>query len=174
MFLFISILIENMHHMYHTLRTNKLHVLEKWIKHAKTQYDNSLNAYIRVIIRRPLGRLLEFFEGVENMTHTSTPEEVSFHMNYNKTQLRKVISMFPPKEIKKSLEQLYKRVDKHFSEEEGLLQVVWRGIQEEFIRQHEKMEDLIHKCYPDAGVKLEFTIQDLLAMMSELARKVNV
>ncbi|KAI7899871.1 exocyst complex component Sec3-domain-containing protein [Cokeromyces recurvatus] len=166
--------IENMHHMYHTLRTNKLHVLEKWIKHAKTQYDNSLNAYIKVIIRRPLGKLLEFFEGVEQMTHTNTPEEVSFHMNYNKTQLRKVIMSYPPKEIKKSLEQLYKRVDKHFSEEEGLLQVVWRGIQEEFIRQHEKMEDLIRKCYPDAGVQLEFTIQDLLGMMSELARKVNV
>lgn len=108
------------------------------------------------------------------MMKTSTAEEVSFHMNYNKVQLRKVIAQYPPKEIRKSLEQLYKRVDKHFSEEEGLLQVVWRGIQEEFIRQHEKMEDLIRQCYPDANVSLEFTIQDLLAMMSELARKVNV
>ncbi|KAI8967455.1 exocyst complex component Sec3-domain-containing protein [Mycotypha africana] len=166
--------IENMHHMYNSLRTNKLHVLEKWIKHAKSQYDSSLSSYIKVIIRRPLGKLLEFFEGVEQMTHTNTPEEVAFHMNYNKTQLRKVITMYPPKEIKKSLEQLYKRVDKHFTEEEGLLQVVWRGIQEEFIRQHEKMEELISKCYPDTGVHLEFTIQDLLSMMSELARKVNV
>ncbi|OAD71491.1 hypothetical protein PHYBLDRAFT_187571 [Phycomyces blakesleeanus NRRL 1555(-)] len=165
--------IENMHHFYHELRTHKLHVLERWIKHAKSQYDSRLNAYIKVIIRRPLGKLLEFFEGVEAMMHTSTPEEVSFHTNYNKIQLRKVIMLYPAKEIKKSLELLYRRVDKHFSEEEGLLQVVWRGIQEEFIRQHEKMEDLIQKCYPDAGVHLEFTIQDLLAMMSELARKVN-
>ncbi|EIE80531.1 hypothetical protein RO3G_05236 [Rhizopus delemar RA 99-880] len=167
--------IENMHHLYHTLRTNKLHVLEKWIKHAKSQYDSSLNSYVHVIIRRPLGRLLEFFEGVETMARTSSmPEEVSFHMNYNKTQLRKVITMYPPKEIKKSLEQLYKRVDKHFSEEEGLLQVVWRGIQEEFIQQHERMENLIRQCYPDVGIHLEFTIQDLLDMMSELARKVNI
>lgn len=164
-----------MHHLYHTLRTNKLHVLEKWIKHAKSQYDSSLNSYVHVIIRRPLGRLLEFFEGVETMARTSSmPEEVSFHMNYNKTQLRKVITMYPPKEIKKSLEQLYKRVDKHFSEEEGLLQVVWRGIQEEFIQQHERMENLIRQCYPDVGIHLEFTIQDLLDMMSELARKVNI
>lgn len=65
-------------------------------------------------------------------------------------------------------------MDKHFSEEEGLLQVVWRGIQEEFIQQHERMESLIQKCYPDAGVHLEFTIQDLLNMMSELARKVHL
>ncbi|KAI7886029.1 hypothetical protein K492DRAFT_156532 [Lichtheimia hyalospora FSU 10163] len=166
--------IENMHHFHHELRSNKLHVLEKWMKYAKNQYETSLNSYIKVVIRRPLGKLLEFFEGVENLVHTSTPEEVQFHMNYNKTQLRKVISMYPAKEIKKSLEQLYKRVDKHFSEEEGLLQVVWRGIQEEFIRQHEKMEDLIQKCYPDARVHLEFSIQDLLGMMSELARKVHV
>ncbi|KAM3589562.1 hypothetical protein VKS41_000421 [Umbelopsis sp. WA50703] len=166
--------IENMHHFYHELRAHKIQVLDRWVKHAKGGYESSLNSYIKVVIRRPLGRLLEFFEGVETMMKTSTAEEVSFHMNYNKAQLRKVIAQYPPKEIKKSLEQLYKRVDKHFSEEEGLLQVVWRGIQEEFIRQHEKMEDLIRQCYPDANVSLEFTIQDLLAMMSELARKVNV
>ncbi|KAI9311228.1 exocyst complex component Sec3-domain-containing protein [Dichotomocladium elegans] len=159
--------IENMHHFHHELRANKLHVLEKWMKYAKNHYDSSLSAYIKVVIRRPLGKLLEFFEGVDQLMHTSTPEEVQFHVNYNKAQLRKVISMYPAKEIKKSLEQLYKRVDKHFSEEEGLLQVVWRGIQEEFIQQHEKMEDLIQKCYPDARVHLEFTIQDLLGMMIE-------
>ncbi|KAI8143952.1 exocyst complex component Sec3-domain-containing protein [Fennellomyces sp. T-0311] len=158
--------IENMHHFHHELRSNKLHVLEKWMKYAKNHYDTSLNAYIKVVIRRPLGKLLEFFEGVDNLLHTSTPEEVQFHMNYNKTQLRKVIAMYPAKEIKKSLEQLYKRVDKHFSEEEGLLQVVWRGIQEELTQQHGKMETLIQRCYPDARVHLEFSIQDLLSVNS--------
>ncbi|KAL1934170.1 hypothetical protein VTP01DRAFT_6352, partial [Rhizomucor pusillus] len=165
--------IENMHHFYHELRANKLHVLDKWIKLAKSQYDSNLHAYIKVVIRRPLGKLLEFFEGVENLMRTSTPEEVQFHMNYNKARLRKVVAMYPAKEVEKSLEQLYRRVDKHFSEESGLLQVVWRGIQEEFIQQHEKMEKLIQKCYPDAKLHLEFTIDDLLNMMSELARKVH-
>lgn len=47
-----------MHHFYHELRANKLHVLDKWIKLAKSQYDNNLNAYIKVVIRRPLGKLL--------------------------------------------------------------------------------------------------------------------
>lgn len=98
---------------------------------------------------------------------TSTPEEVAFHVNYNKSQLRKVIALYPPRDVRRSLEQLYKRVDKHFSEEEGLLQVVWRGIQEELIRQHERMEALISKCYPDARLHLEFSIQDLLAMMGD-------
>ncbi|RUP44993.1 SEC3-like 1 [Jimgerdemannia flammicorona] len=166
--------IENMHHFYHEVRSHKLLVLEPWIRHSKSQYDSHLNAYIRDVIRRPLGRLLEFFEGVDNAIKTAAPEEVGYQMAYNKAQLRKVLSQFPAKEIKKSLENLYKRVDKHFSEEEGLLQVVWRGIQEEFIQQHEKMEFLIRKCYPETGMQLEFTIQDLLGMMSELARKVHL
>ncbi|ORZ26054.1 exocyst complex component Sec3-domain-containing protein [Absidia repens] len=159
--------IENMHHFYHALRSNRLPILEKWVKEAKAKYEASLDAYIRVVIRRPLGKLLEFFDGVEILLRTTTPEEVAFHVNYNKTQLRKVIAMYPPKDIRKSLEQLYKRVDKHFSEEEGLLQVIWRGTQEELIRQHERMERLISKCYPNAGLHLEFSIPDLLAMMGD-------
>lgn len=50
--------IENMHHFHHELRSNKLHVLEKWMKYAKNQYETSLNSYIKVVIRRPLGKLL--------------------------------------------------------------------------------------------------------------------
>ncbi|ORZ08930.1 exocyst complex component Sec3-domain-containing protein [Absidia repens] len=159
--------IENMHHFYHALRSNRLSVLEKWTKQARTKYESSLDAYIKVVIHRPLGKLLEFFDGIEILLRTSTPEEVAFHVSYNKSQLRKVISMYPPKDIRKALEQLYKRVDKHFSEEEGLLQVIWRGTQEELIRQHERMDGLISKCYPDAGLHLEFSIADLLAMMGD-------
>ncbi|KAI8066373.1 exocyst complex component Sec3-domain-containing protein [Gongronella butleri] len=155
--------IENMHHYYHALRSSKLPILDASVKDAKTKYETTLMTYIKAVIRRPLGRLIEFFDGVEVLLRTSTPEEVAFHVNYNKTQLRRVLAMYPPKEIHKSMDQLYKRVDKHFTEEEGLLQVVWRGIQEELIRQHERMEKLIDRCYPDAGVHLEFSIKDLLS-----------
>ncbi|ORX62016.1 hypothetical protein DM01DRAFT_1315340 [Hesseltinella vesiculosa] len=154
--------IENMHHYYHALRSMKLPLLEASVKDAKAKYESTLASYIRAVVRRPLGKLVEFFDGVEALLRTSTPEEVAFHVNYNKTQLRRVLSGYPPREIHKAMEQLYKRVDKHFSEEEGLLQVIWRGIQEDLIRQHERMERLINRCYPDAGVHLEFKIQDLL------------
>ncbi|CAO3581957.1 unnamed protein product [Absidia cylindrospora] len=50
--------IENMHHFYHALRSNRLPILEKWVKEAKAKYEASLDAYIRVVIRRPLGKLL--------------------------------------------------------------------------------------------------------------------
>ncbi|KAI9302709.1 exocyst complex component Sec3-domain-containing protein [Cunninghamella echinulata] len=162
--------IENMHHFYHALRSRKISVLDIWVKEAKAKYEYNSSAYIKIVIRRPLGKLLEFFDGVDGLLRTSKPEEIAFHVNYNKTQLRRVIAIYPPKEVRKALEVLYKRVDKHFSEEEGLLQVVWRGIQEELIEQHGRIEGLIDKCYPDAGVHLEFSIQDLLAKVGDQVR----
>ncbi|OZJ04682.1 hypothetical protein BZG36_02547 [Bifiguratus adelaidae] len=155
------------------IKTFPIPILEPWVKYAKNAYDYHLYQYVKEVMRRPLGRLLEFFEGVESTLSTTAPEEVSFHINYNKAQVRKVIAQYPSKEIRKSLELLYRRVNKHFSEEEGLLQVVWRGIQEELLVQHKKMESLITTCYPGAELHLEFTTQDLLKMMTELSKKVN-
>jgi transposase-like protein len=68
------------------------------------------------------------------------------------------------------LEAVYKRVDKQFSEEEGLLQVIWRGIQEEFCRQLRKYEELLSKCYPEVTVRLEFTMEEILVFFSDLAQ----
>jgi hypothetical protein len=59
-------------------------------------------------------------------------------------------------------------VNKHF-DEEGLLQVVWHGVQEEFIRDYNRIVDLLQRCYSDTGLSLEFDINDLLTTFSELA-----
>lgn len=40
-----------------------------------------------------------------------------------------VISLYPGKEVKKGLEQLYKKIEKHLADDSPLLQVVWRNMQ---------------------------------------------
>jgi hypothetical protein len=86
-----------------------------------------------------------------------------------------LIKKYPFKEVSKGLEHLYKRVDKHFSGEEGdsgsgqLLQVVWRGIQEEVVSSLRMYEELIEKCYGKDGVRLEFSVDEVLASFSDLA-----
>ena len=81
-----------------------------------------------------------------------------------------VIALYPGKEVKKGLESLYKKVERHLSEEEGLTQVVWRAMQEEFISQYKNVEDLIRRCYPGAQITLEFTIDEVLQYFSDIAR----
>lgn len=49
--------------------------------------------------------------------------EVSYQMAFSKQELRKVIKEYPGKEVKKGLDNLYRKVEKHLCEEENLLQV---------------------------------------------------
>lgn len=72
-----------------------------------------------------------FFEGIEaRVAQGIREEEVSYQLAFNKQELRKVIKEYPGKEVKKGLDNLYRKVDKHLCEEENLLQVSVDGISE--------------------------------------------
>ena len=112
-----------------------------------------------------------FFDGVQQKVGQGVKEtEISYQMAFSKQELRKVISQYPAREVKKGLENLYKKVEKHLCEEENLLQVVWYAMQDEFIVQYNYLEERIHKCYAGAMINLEFTIHDILTFFSDIAR----
>lgn len=82
-------------------------------------------------------------------------EEVSYHLAFNKQELRKVIKEYPGKEVKKGLDNLYKKVDKHLCEEESLLQVRdnARARGEEHHLHHLPLNHCLF-CCPSGGVAL--------------------
>lgn len=49
--------------------------------------------------------------------------EVGYQVLFSKQELRKVTKEYHGREVKKGLDHLYKKVEKHLSEEENLLQV---------------------------------------------------
>lgn len=57
------------------------------------------------------------------------PEEVSYEQQFSRMELKRAVSAYPAKEVKKGLENLYRKVEKHLSENSPLLQVVWRQMQ---------------------------------------------
>lgn len=76
--------------------------------------------------------------------------------------------------MRRNVDALYKRVDKHFSlaseqpgggpavaEEGSALQDVWTACQDEMVRDTEKYARLISQCYEGVGVALEFTPTDV-------------
>lgn len=162
---------ENFHHLYDLLSQLKIPVLDHERKEAKQKYQDALRAYVTQYFGRPLEKLNLFFEGVQAKVGAGVKEsEVSYQMAFSKQELRRVIKEYPAREVKKGLENLYRKVEKHLCEEENLLQVVWREMQGEFIAQYIYIEELIQRCYPDSMVTLEFTIQDILEFFSEIAR----
>lgn len=96
--------------------------------------------------------------------------EISYQLAFSKQELRKVIAQYPQREVKKGLENLYKKVEKHLCEEENLLQVVWRAMQEEFLSQLAQCEEYIARCYPGSMIALDFTIDEILSFFSDIAR----
>lgn len=56
-----------MHYLNSEMRGKKIPGLESYIKQSKIAYGNNLAAYCRVVTRRPLGKLLEFFEGMTDL-----------------------------------------------------------------------------------------------------------
>lgn len=116
----------------------------------------------------------EFFEGVERLLKTTAPSQVSASSAFSKSALKRAVKDYSQKDLRRAVEALYKRVDKHFSlaseqggvtiSEEGTALVdVWKACESEMARETEMFGRLISQCYEGTGVQLEFTVADVEA-----------
>ncbi|CAG0882278.1 unnamed protein product [Cyprideis torosa] len=166
------VLMENYHHLWQLLSRIKISALESARKEARQKYIDHFNQYVISYFGRPLEKLNVFFEGVQSAVSQGVKEsEISYQMAFSKQELRRVLALYGKRDVQKGLEQLYQKVEKQLDDEENLLQVVWRAMQEEFIKQYKAIEDLIQRCYPGSMISLEFTVEDILQFFSDIALK---
>jgi hypothetical protein len=106
---------------------------------------------------------------------SSNPAEVTNNSNYNKVALRKIIKDYNAKDIRKHVDALSKRVEKHFTEalekttvEEingiaagTVLVGVWKACEKELVRLTELFSSRISHWYGDSGISLEYTSSDI-------------
>ncbi|KJE95963.1 hypothetical protein CAOG_06346 [Capsaspora owczarzaki ATCC 30864] len=162
---------ENYHGIFQQMSLKRVACIEPFRKQAQQEYKHNIDGYVTSILGSPLEKLSKFFEGVQKGIDGGIREdEIGFQVKYSKQELKKIIKEYPGKEVKKGLEHIYQKVQKHLSEEASLLQVVWRSVQEQFLAQYKSFEDLIRRCYPGSQITLEFNISDLLSYFSELSR----
>lgn len=169
------ILIENMHHF--VAETSQISVgsASSFLKRAEGIYDENLNAYVKIVLRRPFSKIIDYFEGIERNLKTTAPEQISSMPGYGKSALKKVVKEYDVKDIRKHVDALFKRVEKHFTEASekamtseaggippGTVMVgVWKACEEELLRITELFNKRITQCYADSGVSLEYTPQDV-------------
>ncbi|KAF0298600.1 Exocyst complex component 1 [Amphibalanus amphitrite] len=119
---------ENFHHLHALLMRLKLAGLESEKREVKQKYNEALKAYVTRYFGQPLIKLNQFFGGVQSKVAQGVREaEMGYQHAFSKQELRKVIKEYPGKEVKKGLDTLYKKVEKHLCEEENLLQVRANG-----------------------------------------------
>jgi len=172
------IIIENMHHFVAEISLMEVGSVAGFLRRAEAIYDENLSAYVKIVLRRPFSKLIDYFEGVERLLKTTAPTEVATNASYNKSALKKVVKEYNAKDIRKHVETLFKRVEKHFTEasektttEEsigiapGTVMVgVWKACEEELLRITDLFSKRISQCYAESGVTLDYTAADVQAV----------
>ena len=109
------LLIENTFHLTSELSSDASLLRNPVLAACKQKAENSMRThrsrYLNAIIRRPLGRLLDFLEGVEG------DRSKSGQATYGRSAFKKVLSSYDSKTVKRDIEQLKRRVEKHFGGE---------------------------------------------------------
>jgi hypothetical protein len=117
--------LENYHYLQNTLSTLKIMCLENERKEAKSRYNEALKEYVARYFGRPLEKLNIFFDGVQQKVAQGVKEEeIGYQLAFSKQELRKIIKDCNLKEVKKGLEEMYRKVEKHTCEPDtNLIQV---------------------------------------------------
>ncbi|ORX50398.1 hypothetical protein BCR36DRAFT_327222 [Piromyces finnis] len=163
------LIIENMHYFNIELAERQIKTLHYYITEAKNRYNHHLKAYKKIVIYKSFGKFMEFFDGIEELLSTNAPEEIGYHFKYSKASLKSVLRNYTRKDVKKGLENLYKQLSKHFTEE-SLIPEIWLSIQNEFTDHIKRIEELINKCYANTNIKLDFTLEELQNMYYDIEK----
>jgi exocyst complex component 1 len=113
---------------------------------------------------------------VETFIVSNPSEDVTARISFSKSAFKKVLSHYDAKELRKGIDSLYKRVDKHFGHilddsdtvygangaiiAKGLVQEVWRESRKEYDGIVELCQRTISTHYPE-GVQMEFSSTDV-------------
>ncbi|KAL3423802.1 exocyst complex component Sec3 [Phlyctema vagabunda] len=166
------LLIENMNHYLEEVTTRSNPVLEEWKENASQEMNEHLSLYLGAVIRRPLGKLLDFLESTEALMLSRQPGEsvsrISGMPSHSQTTFKKILDSYDSKEIKRGIETLKKRVEKHFgdADDPSLSRGLVAKVQQSCEKYYESVEDrilTISRDVYDGEVLAEWTKADVVS-----------
>lgn len=129
------VMIENLYRICTDLEPYSSPGITGIVKDARQNYNRELESYIADVLSRPLSKLMQFLHHYESRsTQPSKQKEVL-------SQLKRTVQGFDGKEIRKGIESLRRRVEKHFTEaaDPAVFGNVWHAIGKEYLAIYDKM-----------------------------------
>jgi len=165
------LLIENMNHYMEEVDTHHNVVLEEWKEKAAHDMFTHLTQYTNAIIRRPLGKWLDFIESTEAMMKTSDSHHgIASKPSHSRHACKKVIKSYDGSEIRKGIETLKKRVEKHFGDvddpstmSKSLIARVFEECNLRYEHAYDRMKMIIDKVY-DGSLEIDWKKEDVNGM----------
>ncbi|KAL8980144.1 MAG: hypothetical protein Q9205_004692 [Flavoplaca limonia] len=166
------LLIENMNHYIEELYAKDNPVLSEWKVQAQHEMTEHLDLYLAAVLRRPLGKLLDFVESAEtqlaNLQSDESPQIIATRASHSRSVFKKVLSTYDAKEMRKGIDTLKKRVEKHFGEADdvslsrGLVNTVVGECEKKYIAIGERTRRLVRDVY-EGSVEVEWRDEDVVA-----------
>ncbi|KAK8173974.1 exocyst complex component Sec3-domain-containing protein [Phyllosticta citrichinensis] len=116
--------IENMNHYIEEVDERGDIVLGEWKERAQGEMNEHMSLYVDAVIRRPLGKLLDFLTPIPGLLRampSGTPQSaLAGRPSHSRSVWKKMVASYDSKEIRKGIEALRKRVEKHFGDADDL------------------------------------------------------
>lgn len=167
------LLIENMNHYIEEVPVRNLPVLEEWKSRAVAEMSEHMDLYLSAVIRRPLGKLLDFLESSEALLNNLSAGEpatgIATGASHSRHVFKKILGAHDGKEIRRGIETLKKRVDKHFAEVDdvagnnrALVGKVMRECEARYLKVGDRVQRIVTEVY-EGALEVEWSRQDVTA-----------
>ncbi|KZZ97820.1 Exocyst complex, component Exoc1 [Ascosphaera apis ARSEF 7405] len=166
------LLIENMNHFLEEVDPGENTVLYEWRRRANNDMIEHLRLYTDAVVRRPIGKLLDFIESTESLMQTITPhQEIATRPSHSRHMAKKVMFYLDSKEIRRGIEVLKKRVEKHFGDEDqtlsrDLVGKVLKECEAAYMKAHDRISYINEAVY-DNSIEIAWTKEDAITMFAK-------
>lgn len=163
------LLIENMNHYVEEVDMHNIPVLGRWVDRARQDFDEHMKLYLDAVIHRPLGKLLDFIQSIETLQANGNSADVATRASHSRMVAKKVFSSYDAKEVRRGVEMLKKRVEKHFGDADdpglsrSLVLKVLRECENRYEDVHARTRRIIDTVY-EGQLDLEWRKEDIVSM----------
>ncbi|KAK4697515.1 exocyst complex component 1, partial [Lecanoromycetidae sp. Uapishka_2] len=164
------LLIENMNHYIEEVATRNNSILDEWNFRARAEMGEHMELYLTAVIRRPLGKLLDFLESTETLVRNSpsSSKSIATRASHSRSTFKKILSSYDSKEIRRGIETLKKRVEKHFGDGDDtpglsreLIVKVCRECEARYLNVAERVDKVVRDVY-DGSLEVEWRREDVV------------
>ncbi|KUI73125.1 Exocyst complex component 1 [Cytospora mali] len=142
------LLIENMNHYIEEVETRDLETLGKWKGNAQAEFNEHMGLYLDAVMRRPLGKLLDTLENIEaQLKSGKSASAIASQPSNSKTTFDKVLLHYDAREVRKGIESLRKRVEKHFDENNALALTVTKACERYYGEVEQRIGRIVTELY---------------------------
>ncbi|KAI9839434.1 MAG: hypothetical protein M1837_002083 [Sclerophora amabilis] len=157
------LLIENMNHYLEEVDSRDNLVLEEWRENAAAEMAEHLGLYLSAVIRRPLGKILDFLESTESLISTTpNPADIATRSSHSRSVIKKLLSANDTRELRRGADTLRKRVEKHLgdADDPGLSRSLVAKVMRECAGRYEeigrRVSTVLEKVYAGEGGAVEW------------------